>query len=219
MEPGWAGDSRDKILKHSLVICEPRPFPSHTLFFPFVFLHCDFPVWHGFGVHGSRFGGPDLLGPHFFPSLYLAGQLNCVFFLFFFTFLQALYASESKLENKKKTNKPKHPLACKGMHIWNRVLLWFWRGWYSLGVKSWCAAAALYARPPMEVCGKTFINIPFMTSVLCPQWRRAYICLSHLSRAWERYVCQCVCVCERDREAGKERAAGKRDETQLADTT
>ena len=140
MEPGWAGDSRDKILKHSLVICEPRPFPSHTLFFPFVFLRCDFPVWHGFGVHGSRFGGPACSGPHFyffFASLYLCRPAKLSVFLILFSHSCKPYmqVKASWKKNKNKTNKPKHPLACKGMHIWNRVLLWFWRGWYSRGVK------------------------------------------------------------------------------------
>lgn len=62
--------------------------------------------------------------------------------------------------------------------------------------------------PLIEVCGKTFINIPFMTSVLCPQWRRAYICLSHLSHRMremiEHYVCQCVCVRVNEIERGRE---------------
>lgn len=63
-----------------------------------------------------------------------------------------------------------------------------------------CDSVCAHVCALIEVCGKTFINIPFMTSVLCPQRRRAYICLSHLLHGMremiEHYVCQCVCVCE-----------------------
>lgn len=85
MEPGWAGDRRDKILKHSLLIYEPRPLlptPSVPPLFPLL----QFPTWHGFEAHGMHSeSGPAWL--HCVASLYLAGQLNFCFGIFLFVFI------------------------------------------------------------------------------------------------------------------------------------